>query len=38
MFMPAFIRLSRAVRWAAPEKARLPSGDRAMYSSTEGLS
>ena len=27
----------RAVRRAAPEKARVPSGDRTMYSSDEGL-
>ncbi len=27
----------RAVRRAAPEKARIPSGDRTMYSSDEGL-
>jgi hypothetical protein len=26
----------RAERWAAPEPARIPSGDRAMYPSTEG--
>ena len=29
---------SRAERTAAPKPARIPSGDRAMYSSTEGLS
>ena len=28
---------SRAERWAAPEPARIPSGDRPMYSSDEGL-
>ena len=28
---------SRAVRWAAPEEARIPSGDRPTYSSDEGL-
>jgi hypothetical protein len=27
----------RAVRPAAPEKARVPSGERTMYSSDEGL-
>ena len=27
----------RAERRAAPKPARIPSGDRAMYSSTEGL-
>jgi len=27
----------RAVRRAAPEKARVPMGDRTMYSSDEGL-
>ncbi len=27
----------RAVRWAAPEKARIPSGNRTMYPSDEGL-
>ena len=27
----------RAVRWAAPEKARVPSGDRSTYPSNEGL-
>ena len=27
----------RAVRRAVPEKARIPSGDRTMYSSDEGL-
>jgi hypothetical protein len=27
----------RAVRRAAPEKARVPAGDRTMYSSDEGL-
>jgi hypothetical protein len=27
----------RAERWAAPEPARIPSGDRPMYSSDEGL-
>ncbi len=27
----------RAVRTAAPKPARIPSGDRAMYSSTEEL-
>ena len=27
----------RAARRAAPEKARIPSGDRTMYSSDEGL-
>lgn len=30
--------LSRAERWAAPEPARIPSGDRPMDSSDEGLS
>jgi hypothetical protein len=29
--------MSRAERWAAPKPARIPSGDRAMYSSHEGL-
>ena len=28
----------RAERWAAPEPARVPSGDRPMYSSDEGSS
>ena len=28
----------RAERWAAPEPARIPSGDRPMYSSAEGSS
>jgi hypothetical protein len=27
----------RAERWAAPEPARIPSGDRPMYSLDEGL-
>ena len=36
--MAAFIRSHRAVRWAAPEKARVPTGDREMYPSTEGQS
>ena len=27
----------RAVRWAAPEPARVPSGDRPTYPSGEGL-
>ena len=27
----------RPERWAAPEPARIPSGDRATYASTEGL-
>jgi hypothetical protein len=27
----------RAERWAAPEPARIPSGDRPTYSSDEGL-
>jgi hypothetical protein len=30
--------LQRAERRAAPKPARIPSGDRAMYSSDEGLS
>jgi hypothetical protein len=30
--------LKRAERWAAPEPARIPLGDRPMYSSDEGLS
>ena len=30
--------LPRAERWAAPKPARVPSGDRPMYSSDEGLS
>ncbi len=28
---------NRDERWAAPEPARIPSGDRLMYSSDEGL-
>jgi hypothetical protein len=28
----------RAERWAAPEPARIPSGDRLWYSTDEGLS
>jgi len=28
---------TRAERWAAPEPARIPAGDRATYASTEGL-
>ena len=28
--------LQRAERWAAPEPARIPSGDRPMYPSGEG--
>jgi len=31
-------RISRAERRAAPKPARVPSGDRPMYSSDEGLS
>jgi hypothetical protein len=31
------IRFSRAERPAAPKPARIPSGDRPMYSSGEGL-
>jgi len=38
MFMTAFIRFVRAVRWVVPEEARVPAGDRATYSSAEGLS
>jgi hypothetical protein len=38
MTITAFIRLDRAVRWAAPEEARVPAGDRATYLSTEGQS
>ena len=34
MTMKSFF--DRAVRRAAPEKARVPSGDRTMYSSDEG--
>ena len=34
--MTAFVILSRAARRAAPKKARVPSGDRTMYSSAEG--
>src|SRR5438105_2231141 len=30
--------VERAERWAAPEPARIPTGDRPMYSSDEGLS
>jgi len=29
--------MTRAERWAAPKPARIPSGDRATYSSDEGL-
>jgi hypothetical protein len=29
---------SRAERWAAPEPARIPSGDRPAYSTAEGRS
>jgi hypothetical protein len=32
----AFITLLRAERWAAPEPARVPSGDRPAYSPGEG--
>jgi hypothetical protein len=31
------MKCSWAERTAAPKPARIPSGDRAMYSSTEGL-
>lgn len=31
-------RAPRAERWAAPEPARIPSGDRSAYSTSEGLS
>jgi hypothetical protein len=30
--------MTRAERWAAPEPARTPSGDRPTYPSAEGLS
>jgi hypothetical protein len=30
--------MKRAERWAAPEPARIPSGDRTRYSAAEGLS
>jgi hypothetical protein len=30
--------MKRAERWAAPEPARIPSGDRSTYPSNEGLS
>jgi hypothetical protein len=30
-------QLERAERWAAPEPARIPLGDRPMYPSDEGL-
>ena len=30
--------MKRAERWAAPEPARIPSGDRPTYSAGEGLS
>ena len=30
--------LQRAERWAAPEPARVPAGERPMYSSDEGSS
>ncbi len=35
---PAFVELERAERRAAPKPARIPSGDRPMYPSDEGLS
>jgi hypothetical protein len=31
------MKCSRAERTAAPKPARIPSGDRSMYPSTEGL-
>jgi hypothetical protein len=34
--MNAHIEAERAERRAAPKPARIPSGDRAMYPSTEG--
>jgi len=34
--MTAQIEVGRAERRAAPKPARIPSGDRAMYPSTEG--
>jgi hypothetical protein len=30
--------MTRAVRWAAPEPARIPSGDRPTYPAGEGSS
>jgi|GEM_PF-6468024 len=36
--MTAFVNLSRAVRRAAPKKARLPRGEWTAYSPAEGLS
>jgi len=36
--MTAFVILARAVRRAAPKKARLPAGEWTMYSSDEGQS
>jgi hypothetical protein len=30
--------MKRAERWAAPKPARIPSGDRSLYSASEGLS
>jgi hypothetical protein len=30
--------MKRAERWAVPEPARIPSGDRSMYPSSEGPS
>jgi hypothetical protein len=35
---PKFTGAMRAERWAAPEPARIPAGDRPTYSSDEGLS
>lgn len=35
--MNDLIQSSRAERRAAPKPARIPSGDRSMYSSDEGL-
>ena len=36
MSLPTHLSHPRAVRRAAPKPARIPSGDRAMYPSTEG--
>ena len=38
MRQPVFASASRAERRAAPKPARIPSGDRPMYPSDEGLS
>lgn len=36
MRFPSLQKL-RAERWAAPERARIPSGDRPRYAADEGL-